>query len=161
ETVAVDPSGALYITDTGNHRIRKVGRDGIVTTFAGSGQVGGGGDGGPATNATMNAPSGIALDSAGNVYIADTNNHRVRKVSPAGGSSGVAGTGVEGFGGDGGPAVGAQLDTPVGLATDAAGALYIADAGNNRVRKVNPTTGVITTVAGGGFGFGGDGGAAI
>src|SRR5262249_25168048 len=116
---------------------------------------------GPATNATMNAPSGIALDSAGNVYIADTNNHRVRKVSPAGVISGVAGTGVEGFGGDGGPAVGAPLDTPVGLATDAAGALYIADAGNNRVRKVNPTTGVITTVAGGGFGFGGDGGAAI
>ncbi|HWQ31994.1 MAG TPA: BACON domain-containing carbohydrate-binding protein [Blastocatellia bacterium] len=161
ETVALDAAGSLYIADTGNHRIRRVSRDGVITTIAGNGQLGSSGDGGPATAASLNEPGGIALDAAGNLYIADTNNHRIRKVTPAGTISTVAGTGISDFGGDGGPATQARLDTPVGLATDAQGNLYIADAGNHRIRKLTLSSGVITTIAGSGYGFGGDGGAAV
>jgi uncharacterized protein (TIGR03437 family) len=161
ETVTFDPAGNLYIADTGNHRVRRVGRDGVITTFAGSGQLGAGGDGGPATAAEMNEPHAVAIDAAGNVYIADTNNHRVRRVTPAGVISTLAGTGAGGFGGDGGPASAAWLNTPIGLAVDAANSLLIADAGNHRVRRVNLSSGVITTVAGGGYGFSGDDGQAV
>lgn len=148
ETLVVDNDGNIFVAERGNHTIRKITPAGIITAFAGNGQVGASGDGGPATAAMLNEPSGLALDAAGNVYIADTNNHRIRKVAPDGVIRNFAGTGVAGFSGDGGAATSAQLATPVGLAFDAAGNLYVADADNNRVRKISPT-GVITTIAGG------------
>ncbi|HZS06765.1 MAG TPA: hypothetical protein VFD58_18150 [Blastocatellia bacterium] len=158
--VASDRAGNLYVADTVNQRIRKIAPDGIITTFAGSGLIGSEGDGGPATAASLNEPQGLAVDAAGNVYIADTLNHRVRRVTPAGVISTFAGTGAEGFSGDGGAAASALLSSPLGLAMDGAGDLYIADSGNHRVRKVTISSGVITTVAGGGYGFGGNNGPA-
>ena len=163
EGVAVDGAGNLYIADRGNHRIRKVGPDGIITTLAGTGAGGGGrfgGDGGPATAAQLSFPEGMAVDGAGNLYIADRGNHRIRKVGPGGIITTLAGTGRSAFGGDGGPAIAAQLDEPVGVAVDGAGNLYIADKNNSRIRKVGPG-GIITTLAGTGrSAFGGDGGPA-
>jgi len=135
---------------------------GTITTVAGTGIAGSGGDSGPAIQAQMMNPFAVAVDGVGNLYIADPGNNRVRKVA-AGTSTitTVAGTGVAGFGGDGGPATQAQLNSPAGVTTDAAGNLYIADNGNNRVRKVTISTGIITTVAGTGVGgYGGDGGPA-
>src|SRR5262249_48959197 len=120
----------------------------VITTFAGNGQLGGNGDGGPATSAELNAPSAIVFDAAGVAYIADTNNHRIRRVTPDGRISAFAGTGEIDFGGDGGPAAEAQLDTPIGLAVDGAGNLLIADAGNNRICKSDLRTSVITTAVG-------------
>jgi len=158
--MARDGAGNLYIADTANHRVRRVTPDGVIRTFAGNGSVGSGGDGGPATAASLNEPQGVAVDAAGNVYIADTQNHRVRRVTPAGIITTVAGSGVDGYGGDSGAAMAARLSSPLGLATDGAGNLYIADSGNNRVRKVAAGTGVMTTVAGRGYGYGGDNGPA-
>ena len=153
--VAVDSAGNLYIADTYNQRIRKV-SNGVITTVAGIATWGFSGDNGPATSAQLDYPSGVAVDSAGNFYIADTYNYRVRKVS-----NGVITT-VAGGGsalGDGGPATSALLSLPYGVAVDSAGNLYIADAGANRIRKVS--SGTISTVAGNGtIGFSGDGGAA-
>lgn len=156
--VAVDAAGNLYIADTLNNIVRKV-SGGNITTFAGNGAAGSGGDGGAATSAQLNGPQGLAVDSAGNLYIADTQNHRVRKVS--GGTIGtVAGTGTPGFAGDGGAAGSAQLNAPFGVALDSAGNLYIAEFSNNRVRKV-ATNGAISTFAGTGVSaYGGDGGQA-
>ncbi len=159
--VAPDGLGNLYIADTSNNRIRKVDAAGVITTVAGDGRPGSGGDGGAATAAQLNSPAGVAVDSLGNLYIADQNNDRIRKVDAAGAITTVAGDGTFGYGGDGGAAVAAQLNNPRGVAPDGAGNLYIADAGNNRIRKVD-AAGVITTVAGDGtFGYGGDGGAAV
>ena len=153
--LAVDSSGDLYIADLFNGRIRKV-SNGVITTIAGGGLVLG--DNGPATSAELNAPTGLALDSAANLYIADESDNRVRKVSN-GVITTVAGTGREGFSGDTGPATSAQLNAPEGVAVDSAGSLFVADALNNRIRKV--TNGVITTVAGSGTqGFSGDNGLA-
>ncbi len=132
--VAVDAQGNLYVADTDANRIRKV-TGGIVTTIAGNGQYGFSGDGGPATAAALRNPSGVAVDAAGNVYIADPFNHRVRRVK-GGIITTFAGTGVADFDGDGDPAVEAALDTPSGVAVDAAGNVYIADTGNDRIRKV-------------------------
>ncbi len=155
--VAVDSMGNLYIADAGNNCIREV-SDGIITTFAGNGRAGFSGDGGPAVNASLNFPAGIAVDAAGNVYIADARNSRVRKVS-GGIITTVAGNGKAGFSGDGGSATLASLNGPLRLAIDSAGSLYIADGSNNRVRKVSG--GTITTVAGNGVaGYSGDGGIA-
>ncbi|WP_227546118.1 NHL domain-containing protein [Marinobacter fonticola] len=139
--VAVDAMGNLYIADTGNHRIRRVSPDGIIRTVAGSGNVGFGGggfsgDGGPATAARLNSPSGVSVDAAGNLYIADSGNSRIRRVSPDGTISTVAGAGSQGFSGDGGPATAARLHDPRGLASDVAGNLYIADLRNQRIRRV-------------------------
>src|SRR5271157_3422482 len=117
-----------------------------LTTVAGSDQVG---DGGQAVAAQLEQPEGIVVDRAGNLYIADAANHRVRKVTPAGVISTVAGNGHQGFSGDNGPASAAQLNQPYGLALDVAGNLYIADYGNQRVRLIG-TNGNITTVAGNG-----------
>lgn len=117
-----------------------------IETVAGSGWVG---DGGPAASAILLQPEGLAADANGNLYIADAADQRVRKVTPGGMIQTVAGTGVRGFAGDGGPATSAQLNSPYGLACDAKGNLYIADLGNARVRKVTPD-GTITTIAGGG-----------
>ena len=160
QDVALDDSGNLYIADMGNHRIHKVDSAGVISTVAGSGTAGFGGDGGAATAAQLNQPRGVAPDGAGNLYIADSNNQRIRKVDSDGNISTVAGDGMIGSGGDGGPATAARLGYPLGVALDGAGNLYIAESGNNRVRKVD-TAGVISTVAGDGtYGFGGDGGAA-
>ncbi len=138
-------------------RVRRVsGASGIITTAAGNGAYGvlsGGffGDGGPATRAELSRPQGVAVDEAGNLYIADTQNCAVRKVSAATGLlTTIAGTGARGFGGDDGPATASLLDTPYGVAVDGAGNVYIADTGNRRVRRVSAATGLITTVAGGG-----------
>jgi sugar lactone lactonase YvrE len=164
--VAVDAAGNIYIADTGDDLIRKVNTSGIITTIAGTnGSPGFSGDGGPAKSAKLHSPAGVGVDSAGNVYIADTMNNRIRKVDTNGNISTVAGsnntftTGV----GDGGAATSASLLLPKGVAVDTAGNLYIADFGNFRVRKV--TNGTITTVAGNGFsvnnaGATGDGGPA-
>ena len=159
--VVVDGAGNLYIADLANHRIRKVDSTGTITTIAGTGERGFGGDGGPATQARLNYPYGVAVDGAGNLYIADPYNHRIRKVDSTGTITTIAGTGEQGFGGDGGPAIQAQLDAPSGVAVDEAGNLYIADWSNARIRKVDGT-GTITTIAGTGEqGFGGDGGPAV
>ena len=158
--VALDGAGNLYIADTGSHRIRKVNSAGVISTVAGNGTRGYGGDGGPATAAQLQLPVGVAADGAGNLYIADFHNHRIRKVDAAGDISTVAGTGTRGYGGDGGPAVNAKLGYPYGLALDGAGNLYIADFENHRIRKMN-AAGNISTVAGNGAaGYGGDGGQA-
>jgi len=155
--VAVDSAGDLYIADSYNFRVRKV-SNGVITTVAGNGTLGFSGDNGPATSASLSRPSGIAVDSAGNLYIAEFNGSRIRKVAN-GVITTVAGSGTPGFSGDNGPAISAQLNGPEGVAVDSAGNLYIADFGNNRIRKV--ANGVIATVAGNGTpGFSGDNGPA-
>ena len=157
---SLDASGNLYIADAGNGRIRKVSAGGTITTVAGGGTASRLGDGGAATKASLNMPAGVALDATGNMYIVDEDNNRMRKVDTNGIITTVAGNGTAGFSGDGGAATNASLIYPGGVAVDAAGNLYIADSGNNRIRKVD-TNGMITTVAGNGTaGFSGDGGAA-
>ena len=159
--IAVDWAGNLYIADTWNDRIRKVDTAGLITTVAGSGTNGFSGDGGAATSARLNYPYGVTPDGAGNLYIADSRNHRIRKVDTAGNISTVAGTGTAGFSGDGDEATAAQLNLPGSVVLDRLGNLYIADRLNHRIRKVD-TAGVISTVAGSSTtgAFGGDGGAA-
>ncbi len=182
---AVDAAGNLYIADSGNNRIRKVTPSGIISTVAGSGSPGFSGDGGQATYAQLNLPRGVAVDNAGNLYIADTNNncvrmvqpggliatvaggnvnplslpgsvmvgsdqniyiadtgnHRIVMLTPAGDLSTIAGTGAAGFSGDGGGSLAAQFNNPAALAMDTAGAIYVADSGNNRIRKLSLNTG--------------------
>ncbi len=160
--VAVDSSGNIYIADTGNNVVRKVSTSGIITTVAGRfGQVGFFGDGGPAVASLLYALTGVAVDAAGNLFIADTVNNVIRKVTASSGNiSTVAGTTTQGFAGDGAAATLAELYLPTGVFVDAAGNIFIADRGNNRIRKVS-TSGTITTVAGSGSGVSsGDGGAA-
>jgi len=191
--VAVDRSGNLYLSDTDHHRVRKVTPGGVITTVAGTGEAGYFGDGGPAKQAQLNAPYGLAVDGAGNLYIADVGNnrirrvwpdgvittlipnttlatprnlvldsagnlycsefdgHRVRRVAPDGSVTTVVGTGRPGFSGDGGPPEQAQLAFPAGIAIDRSGALLIADAGNNRVRRIF-ANGTINTILGGSSG---------
>jgi uncharacterized protein (TIGR03437 family) len=158
----VDSSGNIYISDTGNNLVRKVSTNGIITTFAGTpGTTGYGGDGGGATGAFLSKPAGLAFDSTGNLYIADSGNNVIRKVAASTGTiTTYAGAFSQGgrYLGNGGPALNAGLNGPVGLAVDAAGNLYIADSGNNVVRKVS-TSLIITLVAGNSTaGFAGDGG---
>jgi uncharacterized protein (TIGR03437 family) len=159
--VVADSAGTVYLADTGNQRIRKV-SNGVITVVAGNGMAGFGGDNGPASNAQLNSPAGLALDSAGNLFIADEQNARIRMVSH-GVITTVAGNGTQngtpGFSGDNGPATSAQLNRPKGVAVNSAGNLYIADFGNHRIRMVSH--GVITTVAGNGTaGSSGDNGPA-
>jgi sugar lactone lactonase YvrE len=158
EGVAQDAAGNLFISDSGNNRIRKVdGATGTVTTIAGNGTTTFGVDGVPATVVGLDSPSDIVVDAAGNVIFADTNHQRVRSVDASGTIRTIVGTGVAGFTGDNGPANAAQVSSPTGLELDAAGNLYVADFGNNRIRRVD-TAGNITTVAGTGTGdFNGDG----
>ena len=158
--VAVDAFDNLYIADGLNSRVRKVDSKGTITTVAGTGAWGFDGDGGPALSALFTVLAGVAVDGYGNLYITSSRDNRVRMVNAAGTITTVAGAREPGYGGDGGPATRALLQTPTGLATDARGNLYIADTDNHRVRMVNPV-GVITTVAGNGqFGADGDGGPA-
>lgn len=158
--LAVDGAGNLYIADAWNDRVRKVSPAGVITTAAGSKVAGFAGDGGPATGASLNNPMDVAVDGAGNLYIADLGNNRIRKIRSDGVITTVAGNGTAGYSGDGGPAMAASLNNPRGLAVDGAGNLFIADLANNRIRKVSPD-GVITTVAGiGAAGYSGDGGLA-
>lgn len=158
--VAFDKNGDLYIADRDNNRVRKVTTGGTITTVAGNGKAGYSGDMGQAINASLNVPSGLAVDSMGNLFIADQENHRIRKVSTNGTISTVAGTGIPGFSGDSGPATKAMLNVPVGLVVDSSGNLYIADQKNHRIREVTPN-GIISTIAGQGRAiFGGDGGPA-
>ncbi len=143
--LTIDPGGNLYIAESMN-RIRKVSPSGVITTVAGNGTYGYSGDGRPATNAQLAVAYGVGVDSAGNLYIADTQNNRVRKVSSTGVITTIAGNGRTSYSGDGGLATKAQLYMPNGVATDSGGNLYIADVGNNRIRKVT-SNGVIMTLA--------------
>jgi sugar lactone lactonase YvrE len=160
--MAADAAGNVYIVDTDNNRIRRVDTQGVITTIGGTGAAGYSGDGGPATQARFNTPHGIASDRAGNVYVADPPNQRIRRIDATTGIvTTVAGTGSGGFSGDGGPATSARLNYPKGAEIAPDGSLYIADNNNHRVRRVDLRTGVITTVAGTGTaGFSGDGGPA-
>jgi sugar lactone lactonase YvrE len=160
--IVFDSQGNLYFAETNNHVIREVTPAGLLTTVAGTGVQGFSGDGGAATSAELDSPAGLALDSAGNLYVADTHNQRIRRITLATGLiSTVAGSGVAGFAGDGGPAGTALLDHPTALALDSAGNLYIADTGNHRIRKLGAATGILTTVAGDGVqSFSGDNGPA-
>jgi sugar lactone lactonase YvrE len=159
---AADASGNLYISDDGNDRIRKVDpATRAVVTIAGNGSTAAGLDGAPATAVGLDGPSDIVVDAAGNVLIADTEHHRVRRVDPSGIITTIAGTGTAGFNGDGGPANAAQINRPTGLTFDGAGTLYIADFANNRIRRIT-AAGNIETVAGTGEpGYNGDGIAAL
>lgn len=168
--VAVDGAGDVYIADTGNvaagltadNLVREISADGTMTTVAGNGSTAYTGDGGPAANAGLDNPGSVAVDCVGNLYIADTGHSRIRKVSPGGTITTIAGSGFASyagdFSGDGGLATNARLNSPVGLAVDSRGNLYIADTANNRIRLV-AANGVISTVAGNGLeGYSGDGG---
>lgn len=158
--LALDGAGALFIADSRSHRIRRVDSAGTITTVAGNGTAGFGGDGGAATGASLSGPLHVAVDAAGNVFIADVNNRRIRRVDSTGMIATVAGNGAFGFTGDGGPATSASLTTPRGVAVDTAGNLFVSDPGNKRIRRVDPA-GTITTIAGSGIvGFSGDGGPA-
>ena len=157
----IDNLGNLYIDDAANNVIRKVNITGIITTIAGTGTAGYSGDGGPATNAEFNEPYAIAFDKAGNLYIADGINRAIRKINVSTGIIiTIAGNGTAGYSGDGGPATAAEISGPLGIAFDTTGNLYFSDgAGNNVIRKITISTGIITTVVGNGTqGYSGDGG---
>jgi sugar lactone lactonase YvrE len=161
--VALDSSGNIYIADTWNNCVRKVTvSTGVITTIAGDAAGGYAGDGGAATSARLEQPQAVALDSSGNVYIADTGNNRIRKVTVLTGViATIAGNGTAGYGGDGGAAINAELNFPSGVAVDSSGNVYIADAYNQRVRKLTVSTGKISTIAGNGIpGYTGNSGAA-
>jgi uncharacterized protein (TIGR03437 family) len=160
-SVTADTSGNVYIADFNNNVIRKVSAAGVISTVAGNGTAGYSGDGGPATSAQLSGPTGVALDPAGNLFIADSANHSVRKVNPAGNISTLAGTGILGDSGDGGAASQGQLASPVGVATDSSGNIYIADSGAGKVRLVTGGGLILTIAGGGGLGYSGDGGPAV
>ena len=158
--VTIDNNGNLYIADHRNHRIRKMTKDGVISTVAGTGTAGYSGDDVMAIDTQLYHPVRVAVDNSGNLYIAEYYNHRIRKVSKNGMISTVAGNGTQGYSGDGGLAAKAQLNYPAGITTDSSGNLYIADAMNYRIRKVT-TDGMINTVVGTGTaGYSGDGDAA-
>jgi sugar lactone lactonase YvrE len=160
EDVVTDASGNAYIGDDANCEVRKVSAAGIITRLAGTGTCGYTGDGGPAVNAEISDADGVAVDAQGNVYIGDTGNSVVRRVSAAGIITTFAGTGTAGFSGDHGPAASAELHDPWGVRVDRSGDVFISDPGNMRIREVNPA-GIITTVAGNGSaGYAGDHGPA-
>lgn len=167
-SVAFDSAGNLYISDAGNSVIRMISATtGKISTFAGNGKFGNSGDGGAAIDAEFGNPTGLAFDSAGNLYVSDSLYSVVRKISTTGTITAFAGSGRAGYSGDNGPATSAELNNPSGIAADSKGNLYIADFYNNVIRKVAAGSGTITTVAGNGYGasqyhggFSGDGGPA-
>ena len=155
--IASDRLGNVYFSDTYNNRIRKIDSTGKITTFAGVGQSGYSGDGGPALQAYISVPQGLRFDASGNLVFADSNNNAIRSISPQGIITTLAGTGTAGYNGDGISALQAQLNLPTDVAFDPAGNLYIADAKNNRIRRVGSNK-IVTTFAGNGTaGFSGDG----
>jgi trimeric autotransporter adhesin len=158
--ISIDSSNNLYVPDTDHHLVLEVSPAGIVTIIAGTGGSGFSGDGGPATSARLWNPASVVVDGQGNIFIADQQNARVRRVDASGTITTWAGNGVSNYGGDGGPALQALLDLPQGVAFDPTGNLLIADVYNNRIRKVD-TSGIITTIAGTGTpGYSGDNGQA-
>ncbi|HXB13589.1 MAG TPA: T9SS type A sorting domain-containing protein [Bacteroidia bacterium] len=163
--VALDSFGNIYIADHANERVRKVNKSGFISTIAGNGVYGYSGDGGQASVAELWSPTNVAIDASGNIFIADAANYRIRKVNTSGIISTIAGNGISGFSGDGGPATAAEFDSPYDIAIDAAGNIYVADDANNRIRKID-ASGIISTFAGNGYGspfsggYSGDGGAA-
>ena len=169
-SIAVGPDGSVFFVDADDARVRKIDPQGEISTVAGSGPLfsdpglnqGFGGDGGPATSARLSYPYGVAVDAGGNLYIADAGNNRIRRVDAATQViSTVAGTGLQGSSGDGGPAISARLFNPEALAFDSAGRLYISDTGNHSIRRFDPASGAITRVAGTGApGYNGDSGTA-
>jgi uncharacterized protein (TIGR03437 family) len=159
-SVAADAAGNAYVADAQDNRVRKIAPDGTVTTYAGNGTNGFAGDGGPAANAELSSPAAVAVDPAGNLYIADLGNLRIRKVNAGGSISTLAGNGSQGYSGDGGPAINASLNAPLGVAVDPSGNVYIVDPASHVIRKVT-LDGNINTIAGTGVpGFTGDGGPA-
>ena len=158
--LAMDSGGNLYVSDSLTSVIRKIDRNGIISTIAGTGTLGFGGDGGPATQARLNGPFGLDFDASGNLIFVDQFNNRVRMVSPSGTITTLAGNGQTGFSGDNGPARQASFSLPTGIRVYKGGA-YVADGGNNRIRRIDLATGIVTTVAGNGAaGSSGDGSAA-
>ncbi len=133
----LDNYGNFYFSDFFNNRIRKISSSGIITTIAGNGITGYSGDGGPATNAELNRPVGLSIDSTGNIYIGDYNNSSIRKINSTGIISTIAGTGTSGFSGDGGPATAAEINSPQGVYVNNSGNIYICDVYNNRIRMIN------------------------
>lgn len=158
--VRLDSKGNIFVADLENHRIRKITRDGVVTTVAGTGVPGYSGDGGPALNAQLNSPWGILIDKDDNLLIADSNNDAIRKVGRDGIIHTIAGNGEEGYEGDGGPAISAKLNTPQSLAVDAAGRIYIGDEHNDAIRVVELNGTIKTFIGSKGPGYSGDGGPA-
>jgi len=148
--VEIGPDAALYVTEVRNHRVRRLDLDsGDVTTVAGCGRRGYSGDGGPATDAELNEPYEVRFDRDGNIFFVEMRNHIVRRVDgKTGNISTVAGTGRQGFAGDGGPATEAMFSQPHSIALDDDGALYIADIGNHRIRRIDPKTRIVETIAG-------------
>lgn len=158
--IAVGPDDTIYVSDSKANRVRRI-EGGVITTVAGTGETTWTGDGGPGAAAGLHWPTALELDASGALFIADTFHHAIRRLAPDGTITTVAGRGVEGADGDGGPAIAAALNQPFGVAVDADGSLYIADRGNFRVRRVGPD-GIIATIAGRGTeGASGDGGPAI
>ena len=149
QSVCVDSLGNIYAADTNNNRIRKINSDGIISTIAGTGTYGYSGDGGLATNAALRTPYSICVDSSNNLYFSDFNNSAIRMISPSGLISTIAGTGTAGYSGDGGAATAAMLRNPFGVFVDSTGYIYVADSGNNRVRRFT-LGGAISTLAGDG-----------
>ena len=145
--LALDGAGNVYVADLGNERVRRISNDGFITTVAGTGRKASSPDGSGPLDTSLLSPRNVAVDSKGNLYIAEFEGHRVRRLTPDGKFATIAGTGIAGLGGDGFPAVNAQLNYPAGLAFDHAGALYIADSANNVIRKIY-ADGAIGTVIG-------------
>ncbi len=158
--MTIVPGGEMYVCDRQNNKVKKIAIDGTITTIAGNGAYGFSNDGGAATNAELEFPGGVTVNNAGDVFVADINNNRIRTINSAGIINTIAGTGTMGYNGDNIPATAAMLMIPYNLATDGSN-IYFADAGNNRIRVINAEDGKIYTVAGNGVsGYSGDGSAA-
>ncbi len=154
--LALDRANNLYLTESTGQRLRKISPEGIITTLAGTGIAGFSGDGGPAVLAQLNSPKGVVRDSAGNIFIADEGNNRIRKINTSGIITTIAGTGVAGYNGDNIPALSAELNAPYSLALDPNGTLFLGETADARVRRID-TTGMISTLAGTGvYGYTGD-----
>jgi sugar lactone lactonase YvrE len=160
-SITLDGSGNIYFTELGPHRVRRINTSGILNTIAGGNNIGAfSGDGGPAISAQFNNPSGIAVDASGNIYVADYSNNRIRMINSVGTVTTIAGIGTNGFSGDGGPAISAQLSSPIGIVLGTSGNIIFTDYYNYRVREIN-SSGIINTIAGTGtLGYSGDGGPA-
>jgi len=156
--IAIDNTGNIYVADGGNHRIRRIDVSGAIMTIAGTGMPGYTGDTGPATDAKLNEPSGIAVDAANSIYITEYQNNCIRKIDASGIITTIAGGVASGYSGDNGPATSAKLKQPIGISISASGYIYFADTWNNCIREISPD-GIIHTIAGTGIlGFYGDGG---